>query len=104
MLRGEAGNDNRWKAAPATIGWKAATATTPMSSAVRRSPASGADLMFDTAGALDVLQFASLSEIELSRRVGDDLLIELVGDATFRIGGHFLAANTIERATDGTNT
>ena len=38
-------------------------------------------------------------------RVGDDLLIHLVGTtATFRIGAHFLAPNTIERATDGTNT
>ena len=27
-----------------------------------------------------------------------------MGDPTFRIGGHFLAANTVERATDGTTT
>jgi Ca2+-binding RTX toxin-like protein len=39
-----------------------------------------------------------------TQRVGNDLVIDFVGTATMRIGGHFLAANTIERATDGTNT
>ena len=47
---------------------------------------------------------ARSSDIESSSRVGNDLVIDFVGTATMRIGGHFLAPHTIEQATDGTTT